>query len=144
MTENKDAVFEPRVIGFLCNWCSYAGADKAGTSQIAYPPNVNIVKVMCTGRVDPQFVLKAFEKGADGVVILGCHIGDCHYKGGNYSAVQRHRLLLRLLVQLGIEEQRCRFDYVSAGESEKFIGIMHDMVGTIKELGPLQRAQGKL
>jgi F420-non-reducing hydrogenase iron-sulfur subunit len=137
--ENKNTVFEPKIIGFLCNWCSYAGADKAGTSQTPYPPNVNIVKVMCSGRVDPQFVLKAFEKGADGVIILACHPGDCHYKEGNYRAVQRHRMLLRLLKQLGIEDERCRLDYVSAGEADKFIALIEEMVNKIRALGPVKK-----
>lgn len=132
--------FEPKIVGFLCNWCSYAGADKAGTAQSIYPPNVNIIKVMCSGRVDPQFIMKAFEKGADGVIILACHPGDCHYKEGNFRAIQRHQLLLKLLGQLGIEKERCRFDYVSAGESERFVLIIKDMVSIIKELGPIKRS----
>lgn len=134
-TDLKD--FEPKIVGFLCNWCSYAGADKAGTSQSPYPPNVNVIKVMCSGRVDPQFVLKAFEKGADGVIILACHPGDCHYKEGNYRAVQRYRMLLKMLKQFGIEEGRCKFDYVSAGEGEKFVNVIKDMVDTVRALGPL-------
>lgn len=138
----KTVKFEPRLVGFLCNWCSYAGADKAGTAQTPYPPNVSIVKVMCSGRVDPQFVLKAFEKGADGVVILACHPGDCHYKEGNLRAVQRHRLLVKLLGQFGIEEQRCRFDYVSAGEGEKFVNVMLDTVEAIRALGPIKKQGG--
>ncbi len=131
--------FEPKIVGFLCNWCSYAGADKAGTSQLQYPPNVHVLRVMCTGRIDPQFVLKALEQGADGVVILGCHPGDCHYKEQNYRAIQRHRILLRVLSQLGIEEERCRFDFVSAAEGESYARIMTEMVATIKRLGPLMR-----
>jgi len=129
--------FEPKIVGFFCNWCSYAGADKAGTAQNTYPPNVNIVRVMCSGRVDPEFVMKAIEKGADGVIILACHPGDCHYKEGNYRAVQRHRMLIRLLGQLGIEKDRCRLDYVSAGEGDKFVAVIKDMVETVKRLGPL-------
>lgn len=132
---NKE--FNPKIIGFLCNWCSYAGSDKAGTAQIAYPPNVNVIRVMCSGRVDPLFVLKAYKQGADGILILACHPGDCHYKEGNYKAVQRHRMLLRVLKQLGIKEQRCRFDYISAGEGDKFVKVITEMVSTIKELGPL-------
>ena len=130
--------FEPKIVGFLCNWCSYAGADKAGTAQNAYPPNVNVVKVMCSGRVDPQFVMKAFEKGADGVLILACHPGDCHYKEGNYRAARRYRMLIRLLAQFGIVEGRCRLDYVSAGEGDKFVSVITDMVKTVKKLGPLR------
>ena len=129
--------FEPRIVGFLCNWCSYAAADKAGTSQTAYPPNVYVVKVMCSGRIEPQFVLKAYEQGADGVLILACHPGDCHYKEGNFRAMQRHRMLLRLLHQQGIEAERCRFDYVSAGENEKFVRIINETIEGVRELGPL-------
>ncbi|HTP64525.1 MAG TPA: hydrogenase iron-sulfur subunit [Geobacteraceae bacterium] len=130
--------FEPKIIGFLCNWCSYAGADKAGTAQTPYPANVRVIKVMCSGRVEPEFVMNAYREGADGVLILACHPGDCHYKEGNYRAGQRNRLLLRLLDQFGIEEQRCRFDYVSAGEGEKFVRVIAEMVEAVKKLGPLQ------
>jgi F420-non-reducing hydrogenase iron-sulfur subunit len=139
--ERACAEFEPKIVGFLCNWCSYAGADKAGTSQLKYPPNVHVVRVMCTGRIDSQFVLKAFEQGADGVVILGCHPGDCHYKEQNYRAIQRHRIVLRLLEQLGIEEERCRFDFVSAAEGEAFARIMGEMVDTVRTLGPFNQAE---
>jgi len=131
--------FEPKIVGFLCNWCSYAGADKAGAAQLPCPSNVRIVRVMCSGRVDPQFVLHAFLKGADGVLILACHPGDCHYKEGNYRAVQRHRLLLRLLRQFGIADERCRFDYVSAGEGEKFVAVVTELVKTLRRMGPLAR-----
>ena len=135
--------FEPKIVGFLCNWCSYAGADKAGASQTPYPPNVSVIRVMCSGRVDPQFVLQAFRKGADGVLILACHPGDCHYKEGNYRALQRHRILLRLLEQFGIDKDRCRFDYVSAGEGEKFVRVIREMVDTVWALGPLSRKPTK-
>jgi F420-non-reducing hydrogenase iron-sulfur subunit len=135
--DNNNSVFEPKIIGFLCNWCSYAGADKAGSAQIPYPPNVNVIRVMCSGRVDPQFILKAFSEGADGVITLACHPGDCHYKEGNYKATQRHALIIKLLEQYGIEKERCYFDYVSAGEGEKFNKVITQMVETIKDLGPL-------
>ena len=128
--------FEPKIVGFLCNWCSYAGADKAGAAQIPCPPNVNIIRVMCSGRIDPQFVLAAFEKGADGVLILGCHPGDCHYKEGNYRAASRHALLVSLLGQLGIPSERCRFDYVSASEGERFVRIIEETVSAVRSLGP--------
>ncbi len=130
--------FEPRIVGFLCTWCSYAGADKAGTSQTPCPPNVGIVRVMCSGRVDPQFVLAAFAQGADGVLILGCHPGDCHYKEGNYRAASRQFPLLRLLEQFGIPRERCRFDSVSAGEGDAYVRIIEEMVATLKGLGPLK------
>jgi len=129
--------FEPKIIGFLCNWCSYAGADKAGGMQAPYPPNVQVIRVMCSGRVDPQFVLSAYEKGADGVIILACHPGDCHYKEGNCRALQRHALLNLVLEQLGVEKERCRLDYVSAGEGEKFNRVIGEMVEVVRALGPL-------
>ena len=129
--------FEPKVVGFLCNWCSYAGADKAGTAQIAYPPNMQVIRVMCTGRIDPQFVLSAYREGADGVVILACHPGDCHYKEQNYRAIQRHRMLLRMLEPFGIEEARCRLDFVSAAEGEAFAKVVTDLVDELKGMGPL-------
>ncbi len=134
--------FEPRIVGFLCNWCSYAGADKAGAAQIAYPPNVRTVRVMCTGRIDPQFVLDAFEKGADGVLILGCHPGDCHYKEQNYRTIQRHKIVSRFLKSFGIEQARCRLDFVSAAEGEKFAATVKDMVESLKKLGPLGLGDG--
>ncbi len=137
MNKNRDTAFEPRIVGFLCNWCSYAGADKAGTAQMTYSPNVDIIKVMCSGRIDPQFIMKAFEKGADGVIILACHPGDCHYKEGNYRAMQRYQMLLGLLTQFGIEEKRCRFDCVSAGEADKFVEVIEEMVNRIRDLGPV-------
>jgi len=141
--ERADSGFDPKIIGFLCNWCSYAGADKAGTAQTPYPANVRVVKVMCSGRVEPEFVLQSYREGADGVLILACHPGDCHYKEGNYRAGQRNRMLLQLLRQFGIEEERCRFDYVSAGEGEKFVRVITEMVETIKNLGPLKLSAGE-
>jgi F420-non-reducing hydrogenase iron-sulfur subunit len=130
--------FEPKIIGFLCNWCSYAGADKAGAAQTAYPPNVHIVRIMCTGRMDPQFVLKAFDEGADGVIILGCHPGDCHYKEQNFRMIQRHEFFLSLLRSLGVEEERCRLDFVSAAEGERFAQVITEMVEATRRLGPLR------
>ncbi len=137
---SETPAFEPKIVGFLCNWCSYAGADKAGAQQVPQPPNVNVVRVMCSGRIDPQFVLKAFREGADGVLILACHPGDCHYKEGNYRAASRHRMLLRTLAQFRIPAARCRFDYVSAGEAEKYTRLVHETVDAIRLLGPLSLA----
>lgn len=131
--------FEPRIVGFLCNWCSYAGADAAGSARKIYPPNVRVIRVMCTGRIDPQFVIKAFQAGADGVMILGCHPGDCHYKEGNYKALRRFHLLRKMLTQFGIEEERFRLDWVSASEADKFVETIIDMVQKVKALGPLKR-----
>lgn len=134
--------FEPKLVGFLCNWCSYAGADKAGLAQKAYPHNFSVVRVMCSGRVDPGFVMAAFEKGADGVIILACHWGDCHYKEGNIRAIQRYRMLVRVLEQFGIRGDRCRLDYVSASEGEKFATIVNDMVADLRRMGPLTAIRG--
>ena len=142
MKNTVESTWEPKILAFLCNWCSYAGADKAGSSQTAYPPNVRVVRVMCSGRVDPQFVMKAYGEGADGVLILGCHPGDCHYKEQNYRMIQRHRLFLNLLRQMGIEEQRCRLDFVSAAEGDKFARVISEMVDTIKQLGPMSSSKG--
>lgn len=140
MTAHKG--FEPKIIGFLCNWCSYAGADKAGGMQAPYPSNVNVIRVMCSGRVDPQFILSALVKGADGVIILACHPGDCHYKEGNCRALQRHSMMILMLEQLGVEKERCRLDYVSAGEGEKFNRVISEMVETVRMLGPLLLTSG--
>lgn len=137
-------LFEPKVVGFLCNWCAYAGADKAGASQLPVPHNLVTVRLMCTGRMDPQFVVKAFAEGADGVLILGCHPGDCHYKEQNYRAIQRHRLFLRMLDQLGIERERCRMDFVGAAEGEKFVRVATETVDIIRRLGPLNKLGGPI
>jgi len=128
--------FEPKIVGFLCNWCSYAGADLAGTSRIHYPPNVRVIRVMCTARVDPTFVLKALKDGADGVLICGCHPGDCHYSEGNYKAMRRYPLLKRLLADYGVEDARVRMEWVSASEGQRFAEIVADMTNKIRSLGP--------
>jgi F420-non-reducing hydrogenase iron-sulfur subunit len=130
--------FEPRLIGFLCNWCSYTGADLAGTARMTYAPNVRIIRVMCTGRVDPQFVLKAFKEGADGVLISGCHPGDCHYQEGNYKALRRFKLLSKVLEQLGIEKERFRLEWVSASEGNKFQQVCNEFTEQIRKIGPLK------
>lgn len=136
------ANFEPKIIGFLCSWCSYGGADQAGVAQLPCPANFQAVRVMCSGRVDPQLVLGAYQRGADGVLILACHPGDCHYKEGNLRALQRNLLLVRLLEGFGVEAQRCRFDYVAAGESARFIKLVHEMVEQVRPLGPLTLRSG--
>jgi F420-non-reducing hydrogenase iron-sulfur subunit len=134
--------FEPKILGLLCNWCSYAGADLAGTSRKKYAPNVRVVRVMCSGRVDPTFVLKAFQVGADGVLICGCHPGDCHYSEGNHKVARRIPLLKKMLAQLGIEEQRVRLEWVSASEGERFASIVNEMTEQIRELGPFRHNEG--
>lgn len=133
----KKEDFEPKIIGFLCNWCSYAGADLAGVSRIQYPPNIRIIRVMCSGRIDPAFILEAFKDGADGVLVAGCHLpSDCHYVNGNFKALRRITLLKMLLQDFGIEPERLRLEWVSASEGEKFAVIIRDMVEQIKKLGP--------
>lgn len=129
--------FEPKIVGFLCNWCSYAGADQAGNQHKEVPSNLKIVRVMCSGRVDPQHVIKAFQSGADGVMVLGCHPGDCHYKEGNYKALRRMKLLEKLLHDLGIEKDRFKLDWVSASEGEKFSKVTLEMLEKVRNLGPL-------
>ena len=135
--------FEPKIVGFLCNWCSYRGADMAGIARIKSAPNVRIVRVMCSGRVDPVFVLKAFEQGADGVLILGCHPGDCHYAEGNYKTARRVPLLKKMLEQLGIEDGRVHLDWVSAAEGDRFASIVNEMTEKVKALGPFHANGGE-
>lgn len=128
--------FEPNIIGFLCNWCSYAGADLAGTSRMKYPANIKTIRVMCSGRVDPVYILEALKKGADGVLVAGCHPGDCHYQSGNYKANRRMKLLKTMLVELGLEPERVRFEYVSASEGKKYADLILEMTEDIRRLGP--------
>ena len=128
--------FEPNIIGFLCNWCSYAGADLAGTSRMKYPPNIKSIRVMCSGRVDPVFILEALKKGADGVLVAGCHPGDCHYQSGNYKTNRRIKLLKKLLEEMAIDPKRVRFEYVSASEGQKFATIVTEFVDELKKMGP--------
>ena len=133
---DKDG-FEPKIIGFLCNWCSYAGADLAGVSRIQYPTNIRIIRVMCSGRIDPAFIFEAFKDGADGVLVAGCHLpSDCHYISGNFKALRRITLLKETLRELGIEPERLRLEWVSASEGDKFATIVRDMVDDLKKIGP--------
>jgi len=143
----KNENFEPKIIGFLCNWCSYAGADLAGVSRIQYPPNIRIIRVMCSGRVDPIFILEAFKDGADGVLVAGCHLpSDCHYISGNVKAQARIMLLKRVLQEFGIKSERLRLEWVSASEGDRFANIVKNMVEQIKKLGPnpLKKDGGKV
>jgi len=135
MSDEKE--FEPQIIGFLCNWCAYAGADLAGVSRIQYPPNIRIIRVMCSGRIDPAFILEAFKDGADGVLVAGCHLpSDCHYISGNFKALRRITLLKNVLKDFGVEPERLRLEWISASEGDKFAAVVRDMVGDIKKLGP--------
>jgi F420-non-reducing hydrogenase iron-sulfur subunit len=128
--------FEPRIIGFFCNWCTYAGADLAGTSRIQYPPNVRVIRLMCSGALDPVYVIKALLEGADGVLIGGCHPGDCHYQSGNYKARRRVAILQSILEQMGFEPERVWLRWISASEGRYFADTVTEMVAKLKELGP--------
>jgi F420-non-reducing hydrogenase iron-sulfur subunit len=129
--------FEPRIVAFFCNWCTYTASDLAGTSRMTYAPNTRVIRVMCSGRIDPQFILAALRRGADGVLIGGCHPGDCHYQAGNYKCLRRYRLLKRLLAQMGIEEQRVRLEWIAASEGDRVQKVTNEMVEQIRKLGPL-------
>jgi len=130
--------FEPNVVAFLCNWCSYAGADLAGTSRLKYPPNVKVIRVMCSGRVNPMFVVNALQQGADAVIVGGCHPGDCHYMQGNYFARRRMAILKKLMEYLGIDSRRLRMTWISAAEGNKFADVIKTVTKEVKEIGPLQ------
>ncbi|MFH0794864.1 MAG: hydrogenase iron-sulfur subunit [bacterium] len=134
---NGSGKWEPRLVAFFCNWCTYTAADLAGVSRMKYAPNARVIRVMCSGRIDPQFVLDAFARGADGVLIGGCHPGDCHYIEGNYKALRRVRLLKRMLADMGIEQERFRLEWISASEGEKVKSVIDDMVAKVRQLGPL-------
>jgi F420-non-reducing hydrogenase iron-sulfur subunit len=129
--------FQPKIVAFFCNWCTYTAADLAGTSRMKYAPNVRVIRVMCSGRVDPQFVLDAFARGADGVLVGGCHPGDCHYQEGNYNTLRRFHLLQRMLLQMGLEESRLRLEWISASEGGKLRSVVNDFVAKLRDLGPL-------
>lgn len=129
--------FEPKILGIFCNWCSYTGADLAGTARMKYSPNLRIIRVMCSGRVDPQFILKAFADGADGVLVAGCHPGDCHYIEGNYKTMGRMPIIHKMLEQMGIDQERFRLEWISASEGDRVAEVANEMTETIKKLGPL-------
>ncbi|MCD6457149.1 MAG: hydrogenase iron-sulfur subunit [Methanophagales archaeon] len=131
-------MYEPRIIGFMCNWCCYAGADLAGVSRFRYPPNIRIIRVMCSGRIDPDIILDTFLYGADGVFIGGCHLGDCHYVEGNYYAEKKIEIARRLLKEAGVEPERLRLEWVSASEGERFAATISEFTGKIKEMGRLE------
>jgi F420-non-reducing hydrogenase iron-sulfur subunit len=136
--------FEPKILGFLCNWCCYAGADLAGVSRYQYPTNIRVIRVMCSGRVDPKFIFRAFAKGADGVFIGGCWLDECHYvTGGNYQALAMTKLSKKLLEQIGLNPERLRLEWVSASEGIRFAEIMTNFTKQLKELGPLGVGEGK-
>lgn len=140
MSEAHDAhvPFEPRIVAIFCNWCTYTASDLAGTSRLDYPANARIIRVMCSGRVDPQFVLSAFREGADGVLIGGCHPNDCHYQEGNYKALRRVTLLKRMLSTMGIEKERLRLEWISASEGDRLQKVVREMTEQLRRLGPLK------
>jgi len=137
MSDNQEKQFEPRIIAFFCNWCTYTAADLAGTARMTYKPNVRVIRIMCSGRLDPQFILKAFREGADGVLIGGCHPGDCHYQEGNYKALRRFTLLKRFLKSMGIEPERIRLEWIAASEGDKVQKVINEMTEQVRKLGPL-------
>jgi F420-non-reducing hydrogenase iron-sulfur subunit len=130
--------YRPTIVAFLCNWCAYTGADLAGTSRLHYAPNIRIIRVMCSGRIEPTFVLKAFQQGADGVLICGCHPGDCHYHEGNYKCLRRFKLIEKFAGQMGIEKDRLRLEWISASEGQQFAELVNNMTKTLLVLGPVK------
>ena len=144
LNQNEPAAWQPRILAFLCNWCSYAGADLAGVSRLQYPPNIRIVRVPCSGRVNPGYILKALQEGVDGVLVSGCHPGDCHYLTGNYHARRKFRLLKELLDFVGIEDGRVQFSWVSAAEGAKFAQVMAEVTEKVRALGPNRRLAKKI
>lgn len=136
---SESAEWEPKILAFLCNWCSYAGADLAGIGRIQYPPNIRIVRVPCSGRVNPLFLIKCLQRGIDGILVSGCHPGECHYVSGNLVARRRFAVLKDLLEYIGIEPSRLNFSWVSASEGEKFSKVVAEVVREVKELGPARR-----
>lgn len=129
-------MFEPKIIGFCCNWCAYAGADLAGINRNQYPPNIRMIRVMCSGTIEPLYVVKALKEGADGVFIGGCHPGDCHYQNGNYKTQRRIVLLKRAISEIGLDPRRIRLEWVSAAEGQRFARIITEFTEEIKKLGP--------
>ena len=136
-TKAAPAAWTPRIVAFFCNWCTYTAADLAGVSRLKYAPNVRVIRVMCSGRVDPQFVMEAFAKGADGVLLGGCHPGDCHYAEGNYKTLRRMKMLERMLKAMGVEDGRFRLEWISGAEGDKVRTVVNDMTEKVRALGPL-------
>ncbi len=137
----SDSSFEPKIVAFVCNWCTYTGADLAGTSRMKYQSNVRMIRLPCTGRIDPMFIIKAFESGADGVLVSGCHPGDCHYTAGNYHARRRWILFRQLLKFVGIDESRVFFSWVSASEGKKWVDVINEVTDTVRSKGPFTNYQ---
>ena len=131
---NKD--WSPRIVAFFCNWCTYTASDLAGVSRLRYAPTTRVIRVMCSGRIDPEFVIEAFTQGADGVLIGGCHPGDCHYSEGNYKCLRRYHLLQRVIGQMGIDQRRLRLEWISASEGKRLQEVVNDMTEPLRQLGP--------
>ena len=131
--------FEPKIVAFLCNWCSSAGADLAGTSRLEYPSNIKTIRVMCSGRINPMMIVNALQQGADGVLISGCHPGDCHYNQGNYFTRRRFQIMKRILEYVGINPARVRMSWVSAAEGKKFVEVVNEVIDGIKKIGPAEK-----
>ena len=129
--------FEPNIVAFVCNWCTYVSADNAGTMRLSYPANVRLVRVMCSGRIDPELVASAYREGADGVMVMGCHLGDCHYRNGNHKALRRFRMFQRILKQFGVERDRFVLEWVAGCEPKRFQEVVTTMTERVRELGPL-------
>ncbi|HLA05126.1 MAG TPA: hydrogenase iron-sulfur subunit [Syntrophales bacterium] len=142
--DQQNEGWEPKIIAIVCNWCTYAGADLAGISRIQYPPNVRIIRVPCTGRINPFYIVKALQEGADGVLVSGCHPGECHYLTGNMIARRKFAMLKSLLTYIGVEGDRAVFTWVSASEGERFAKVIRQVTGAVKAIGPAQRLQKKL
>ncbi len=137
--QSQNQQWQPKIVAFLCHWCSYAGADLAGISRIQYPPNIRVIRVPCSSRVNPLHIIKALQHGADGVLVSGCHPGDCHYGSGNYLARRKFALLKRFLEFIGIEPGRVQFSWVSAAEGQKFASVIEEVVEDVRKLGPARR-----
>lgn len=131
-------MYEPKIVGYLCTYCSYPGADLAGTSRLKYPPNINIIRVLCSGRVSPELILRTFREGADGVLVGGCHFGDCHFINGNHRTAKRILILKRILEYMGIEPERLRLEWISAAEGERFTEVVEEFTETIRGLPPIK------
>ncbi|MBN2443396.1 MAG: hydrogenase iron-sulfur subunit [Spirochaetales bacterium] len=142
--ENIDVNWEPKIVAFLCNWCSYAGADLAGVSRIQYGTNIRIVRVPCSGRINPQYILKALQNGADGVLVSGCHPGDCHYISGNLVARRKFALVKKLIEYVGIEPERVQFSWVSASEGVRFASLINNVIADVKKVGPIIKLKKEL
>ena len=140
----KEDNWEPKIVAFLCNWCSYAGADLAGVSRLQYGPNVRIIRVPCSGRIDPLYIMRALQNGADGVLVSGCHPGDCHYISGNLVARRKFAIMKKMITYIGLEPERVQFSWVSASEGGRFAALMNKVIDDIKKLGPSKKMVKKL